>query len=113
MSKIATKLYCFIDDIWKSKNVFAAGIYKPHIVMVDDWGWANIGYLRKTPTKEVVTPNFDSLSKQDLELDHHYAYQYCWSAFLTGRLPNHVNDRNMPLYMYNQKDPISGFGEIP
>ena len=98
----------------------------PHIVfvMVDDWGWANVGYHRDPSTKEVVTPNFDSLVKQGLELDQHYAYQYCSpsrSAFLTGRLPTHVNDKNGPLYTYcpqllytyNPNDPISGFAGIP
>ena len=69
---------------------------KPHIVfvMVDDWGWANVGYHRDPPTKEVVTPNFDSLAKQGLELDQHYAYQFCSPSRSALRLPIHVNDRN-------------------
>ena len=52
---------------------------KPHIIfmMVDDWGWANVGYHRNPPTPEVVTPNIDSLVKNGLELDQHYAYQFC------------------------------------
>ena len=91
---------------------------KPHIVfvMVDDWGWANVGYHRDPPTKEVVTPNFDSLAKQGLELDQHYAYQVCSpsrSAFLTGRLPIHVNAHNEIIWMYNPDDPVSGFAGIP
>ena len=47
---------------------------KPHIIfmMVDDWGWANVGYHRNPPTSEVVTPNIDSLVKDGLELDQHY-----------------------------------------
>ena len=51
---------------------------KPHIIfmMVDDWGWANVGYHRNPPTPEVVTPNIDSLVKDGLELDQHYAYQF-------------------------------------
>ena len=42
----------------------------PHIVfmLVDDWGWANVGYYRNPPTPEVVTPNIDSLVKDGLEL---------------------------------------------
>ena len=54
----------------------AAGT-KPHIVMmlVDDWGWANVGYHRDPPTNEVVTPNIDNLVKQGLELDQHYLYE--------------------------------------
>lgn len=91
---------------------------KPHIVfvMVDDWGWANVGYHRDPPTTEVVTPNFDNLVKQGLELDQHYAYKFCSpsrSAFLTGRLPIHVNDKNHPLFIYNPNDPVSGFSGIP
>jgi len=52
---------------------------KPHIVMmlVDDWGWANVGYHRDPPTKEVVTPNMDSLVTEGLELDQHYAFKVC------------------------------------
>ena len=91
---------------------------KPHIVfvMVDDWGWANVGYHRDPSTKEVVTPTFDSLAKQGLELDQHYAYQFCSpsrSSFLTGRLPIHVNDKNEVLWTYNPDDPVSGFAGIP
>ena len=90
----------------------------PHIVfmMVDDWGWANVGYHRNPQTPEVVTPNIDSLVKDGLELDQHYAYQFCSpsrSSFLSGRLPIHVNTLNLPLGTYNPKDPISGFAGIP
>ena len=44
---------------------------KPHIVLilVDDWGWANVGYHRAESTPEVVTPNIDSLVKMGVELD--------------------------------------------
>ena len=70
---------------------------KPHLVfmLVDDWGWANVGYHRDPPTKEVVTPNIDDLVKNGLELDQHYAYQFCSpsrSSLMSGRLPIHVND---------------------
>ena len=32
---------------------------KPHVVimLVDDWGWANVGYHRDPPTREVDTPS--------------------------------------------------------
>ena len=91
---------------------------KPHIIfmMVDDWGWANVGYHRNPPTSEVVTPNIDSLVKDGLELDQHYAYQFCSpsrSSFLSGRLPIHVNDLNKALDFYNPDDPVSGFAGIP
>ena len=52
---------------------------KPHIMfmLVDDWGWANVGYHRNGTDKEVVTPNIDDLVKNGLELDQHYAYKFC------------------------------------
>ena len=96
----------------------AANSTKPHIVfmMVDDWGWADVGYHRDTPTKEVVTPNIDQLVKEGLQLDHHYVFNWCSpsrSAFLSGRLPIHVNDVTTSETSYNPKDPVSGFDGIP
>ena len=72
---------------------------KPHIVfmLVDDWGWADVGYHRSTDTKDIVTPNIDSLVKVGLQLDQHYVYNYCSpsrAALLSGRLPIRVNERN-------------------
>ena len=91
---------------------------KPHIVMmlVDDWGWANVGYHRDPPTKEVVTPNIDRLVKEGLELNQHYAYRFCSpsrSSLISGRLPIHVNDLNLSPDHYNPDDPVSGFSAIP
>ena len=91
---------------------------KPHILfmMVDDWGWANVGYHRNPPTREVQTPNIDSLVKDGLELNHHYAFQFCSpsrSCLMSGRLPIHVNDENKNMNLYNPNDPISGFAGIP
>ena len=44
---------------------------KPHIVFLfcDNVGWANLGYHRETPTREVQTPNIDGLARSGLELD--------------------------------------------
>ena len=91
---------------------------KPHIVyvLVDDWGWANVGYHRDPPTKEIDTPNIDSLVKGGLELDQFYAYQFCSpsrSSLMTGRFPIHVNDQNFNIANYNPKDPVSGYAGIP
>ena len=91
---------------------------KPHLVfmLVDDWGWADVGYHRNPPTKEVVTPNIDNLVKQGLELDQHYAFKVCSpsrSSLLSGRLPIHVNDVNAHPDVYNPNDTISGFAGIP
>ena len=70
---------------------------KPNILfmMVDDWGWANVGYHRDTPTKDISTPNMDWLVNEGLQLDQHYVYNWCSpsrSAFLSGRVPIHVNE---------------------
>ena len=98
------------------ENVFSAE--KPHIVfmMVDDWGWADVGYHLDSPSKEVVTPNIDSIVKEGLQLDQHYVFNWCSpsrSAFLTGRVPIHVNDIVTLETAYNPKDPVSGFDGIP
>ena len=83
--------------------------------MVDDWGWANVGYHRDTPTKDISTPNIDALVQQGLQLDQHYVYNWCSpsrSAFLSGRVPIHVNDDTCGM-CYNPDNPISGSGGIP
>ena len=91
---------------------------KPHIVfmLVDDWGWANVGYHRNSSLKEIVTPNIDNLVKEGLELNQHYVFRVCSptrSSFLTGRLPIHVNYQGTSEISYNPNDPVSGFGGIP
>ena len=102
-----------------SANASSVGVAdKPHILvlMVDDWGWASVGYQGNPPTKKVVTPNFDSLMRDGLELDQHYAFRYCSPSrcfFLSGRLPIHVNDKNEPVAKYNPNDPVSGQAGIP
>eukprot|EP01083_Nonionella_stella_P252042 868898_1 len=43
------------------------------------------------------TPNLDSLLSESLVLNHYYTYKYCSptrSAFLSGRIPYHVNEEN-------------------
>ena len=91
---------------------------KPNIVLVlvDDWGWANVGYHRDPQTPEVDTPNINSLVQQGLELDHHYASSTCSPSrcsLLSGRLPIHVNDKNRNMALYNPDDPIAGYMGIP
>lgn len=93
-------------------------VRKPHIVfvLVDDLGWANVGYHRDPPTNEVVTPNIDMLAKHGLELDQLYTYMSCSpsrSSFISGRLPVHVNDQQLGPDHYNQNDTISGYAGIP
>ena len=91
---------------------------KPHIVflLVDDWGWANVGYHRNPPTPEVATKAVDQLVKEGLELDQYYTFNQCGPSrcsLLTGRLPIHVSDRNIEPQYYNPKDKVSGFTGIP
>ena len=68
----------------------------PHIllVVVDDFGWAEVGYHRETPTPEVRTPAIDRLVKEEgIELNRHYVHMMCTpsrSSLQTGRLPVHI-----------------------
>ena len=91
---------------------------KPHLMfmLVDDWGWANVGYHRNESNKEVVTPNIDALVKDGLELDQHYVYKFCSpsrSCLISGRLPIHVNDQNAAPNIHNPDDKEAGFAGIP
>ena len=69
---------------------------KPNIlfVLVDDFGWSDIGYHRSHPNIEVLTPVMDKLATEDgVILNRHYVHMTCTpsrSAFQTGRLPVHV-----------------------
>ena len=107
---VLASLFCLIGNAESASK-------KPNIIfmMVDDWGWANVGYHRDTPTKDISTPNIDALVKQGLQLDQHYVYNWCSpsrSAFLSGRVPIHVNEDSCEI-CYNPKDPVSGYGGIP
>ena len=91
---------------------------KPHLMfmLVDDWGWANVGYHRNETDKEVVTPNIHNLVKNGLELDQHYVYKVCSpsrSCLMSGRLPIHVNDQNIDPGVHNPEDKVSGYAGIP
>ena len=110
-----TEMSSFFVLLLLATSISAAD--KPHILflIVDDWGWANVGYHRNPPTQEVQTPNFDSLVKDGLELDQNYVFRFCSpsrSSLMTGRLPIHVNDLNK-VATYNPDDPIGGYAGIP
>jgi arylsulfatase I/J len=67
----------------------------PHIffVVVDDFGWGDVGWHREEATKEVQTPVMDALVKQGVEFNRHYVHMTCTptrSALQSGRLPVHV-----------------------
>lgn len=51
----------------------AAAAAKPHIVfmLVDDWGWGNVGWHRPG-FNETVTPNLDSLVASGVQLTSQY-----------------------------------------
>ena len=63
-------------------------------VLVDDFGWNDIGYHRLHPNVEVLTPVMDKLATEEgVILNRHYVHMTCTpsrSAFQTGRLPVHV-----------------------
>ena len=64
----------------------------PHLfmVLVDDLGYHNVGFHNA----EQVSPHIDGLVREGVLLEAHYTFQFCSptrSAFLSGRLPIHVN----------------------
>lgn len=66
----------------------AAEAVRPNIllVVVDDLGWAGVGYHAKAMT----TPNLDKLAKSGTELSRFYVYPVCSPtrvALLTGQMP--------------------------
>lgn len=96
----------------------AAEVGKPHVVfiLVDDWGWDNVGYHRQKGDKEIVTPNIDQLVKEGIELDRHYTYHYCSpsrSTLQSGRLSVHVNFGFDDPMRVNPKDPVKGMAGVP
>lgn len=72
--------------ISKPPNIF--------FIIVDDLGYAEVGFNRQTPDSEVKTPNIDQLAiKEGLILGSHYVHYTCTptrSSFQSGRYPVHV-----------------------
>eukprot|EP00118_Oscarella_pearsei_P000690 m.5568 g.5568 ORF g.5568 m.5568 type:complete len:527 (+) comp13516_c0_seq1:166-1746(+) len=90
---------------------------KPHIVMivVDDWGWANVGYHDSDPVAKLATPNIDELANTGLILDQHYTFSVCGpsrASLLSGRLPSNVN-LEQSLTAYNYANPSAGGPGVP
>jgi arylsulfatase I/J len=85
----------------------------PHIVfvLVDDFGWAEVGYHRDNDTeakKEVLTPTIDNLVAEGVELNRHYVHMMCTptrASLQSGRLPIHV--------LTSLADPCDENGAIP
>eukprot|EP00403_Amphidinium_massartii_P007749 CAMPEP_0178383854 /NCGR_PEP_ID=MMETSP0689_2-20121128/7215_1 /TAXON_ID=160604 /ORGANISM="Amphidinium massartii, Strain CS-259" /LENGTH=611 /DNA_ID=CAMNT_0020004085 /DNA_START=85 /DNA_END=1920 /DNA_ORIENTATION=+ len=82
----------------------------PHIffVIVDDLGWANVGYHRTDPRPPIHTPHIDELVREGVELNRHYVHMMCTpsrASFQSGRLPVHV--------LTQLADPCDSNGAIP
>lgn len=103
-----------------SRNISRIGnaAPKPHIlfILVDDLGRSEVGFNRAQKTKEVVTPNLDSLASEGIVLDRYYVHKFCSPtrcAIQSGRAPIHVNVVNAQPDLVNTGDPVSGFAGIP
>ena len=75
--------------------VAAAKLPNIVFVLVDDWGFADVGF--RNPA--ISSPNFDDLAKTGLVLNRHYVFKYCSpsrASFLTGRWPHHAHQWNLP-----------------
>jgi arylsulfatase B len=115
MSDVIIRFGAFL--LFVASSPLASGAPLPNLffLLLDDYGWANIGYHNKNST-EIVTPNLDALAAGGVILDRHYVHKFCSptrSALQTGRSPIHVNVLNSPLSQHNPKDNIGGFQGIP
>merc|ERR1719253_367958 len=76
-------------------HAVAAVPQPPHIffVLVDDLGFADVGFNRDEATVEVKTPVIDDLASSGVILSRHYVHYVCTptrSSIQSGRLPVHV-----------------------
>ena len=81
---------------------------KPNIIyfLWDDLGYANVQF--HNPRQQ--TPNLNALLSESLYLNHFYTYKYCSptrSAFMSGRLPYHVNEENNPVCAHGFGIPLN------
>ena len=78
--------------------VAAAKLPNIVFVLVDDWGFADVGF--RNPA--ISSPSFDDLAKTGLVLNRHYVFKYCSpsrASFLTGRWPHHAHQWNTPNFI--------------
>jgi len=106
------------QDIFLPARPSVQAAPKPHIlfILIDDLGWAEVGWNRAEKTDEVHTPNLDTLAGEGVILDRHYAHKFCSptrSAIQTGRAPIHVNVINASPNWVNKSDPVGGFAGVP
>ena len=94
---------------------------KPHILLVlaDDLGYGNVGWLRKSfglGTDEQQTPQMDQLVAEGVSLTRFYSYKMCSptrSSLQSGRLPLHVNLVNKNAAVYNESESTGTGAGIP
>jgi len=85
-------------------------------ILLDDYGWADAGWHAPTKDYPLKTPHMNTLVREGVELDRHYAFPVCSpsrSAIQSGREPLQVNAINLRPFNYNPKDNVSGFSGIP
>ena len=88
-------LQCLLVCVLYSCFVATAKLPNIVFVLVDDWGFADVGF--RNPA--ISSPNFDHLAKTGLVLNRHYVFKYCSpsrASLLTGRWPHHAHQWNLP-----------------
>jgi arylsulfatase I/J len=75
--------------------IAASAKQPPHLffALIDDLGYANVGFNRANATIEVQTPVIDGLAHSGVILGRHYVHYVCTptrSSIQSGRLPVHV-----------------------
>ena len=98
--------------VYRGYSSFSTSENRPHIIhiLVDDLGWAELGYHRHDDEADVNTSFIDELVRtESLELDRFYTHKICSPsrcAIQTGRAPIHVNVQNVKPEVRNENDPI-------
>ena len=92
----------------KTDDTVPSPASRPHIVffMVDDWGWADVGYHRKdqgpADQREIQTPHIDALVSEGVELDRHcksdtaFAYTFPVDHGVSCGLQTPTNGARLP-----------------
>ena len=102
-----------------ARNLRVTSAPKPHVlfVLADDLGHNNLGYSAVKEAQPFAhSPNLDALVADGVKLDRYYTYHICSpsrSSFQSGRLPVHVNLRNVGVLHLNRNDPLSGAAGVP
>jgi len=94
-------------------SVLLAFALPPRVIFVatlDDFGYASASFNQASPTWETTTPRMDELARSGVILRRAYCHSFCSptrSAFLSGRLPVHVQVNNVQPDMPNAGVPSS------